>query len=254
MKSVNRSNVRERREDLSRFIVHLTKDIDPDMFEEYDGKKTIPARHNLISILRSTRIEARNYHCILNNKMTGISDKKRKELRVVCLTETPLNQLHLLIENIEGRRVELKPYGLIFHRDFIIQKRGQPAIYLNCYNSNRYLRDAANDAIALWKKEGKKNRITRLLPFINVMSEEYDFVWEREWRVLGDLQFTPKDIVAVILPESKEKDIRTTLARNGIPVISPRSTYEQIVEEFSSQLRQSKELHKAELDKLQKGV
>ncbi len=249
MKKINRTNVTVNRDDLSRFVVHFTRDHEPDFFAEEDGKKTVTASQNLRSILKDHKIEARNLHCMFNKKLKKLSDAKQKEFHVVCLTEVPLNQLSLLTEEIEGRRVKLKPYGIIFHRDFIIKKKGQPAIYINGYENNHYLREAVNDAFAIWEMKGKAKKVTRLLPFVNIMSETYDFTWEREWRLLGDLTFGDNDIVAVILPDNgqaseDEKSIKEIAAYKGIPVLSPEWTHEQIVAELSIQQRKTKKLVK----------
>ena len=74
------------------------------------------------------------------------------------------------------------------------------------------------------------------------MHEKYDFTWEREWRVLGDLKFSWSDIVCVILPEEGEDDIKEKLAKVGMAVISPGWNYEQIVTELARQQRQTKSL------------
>ena len=85
----------------------------------------------------------------------------------------------------------------------------------------------------------RKERLSGLLPYLNAMHERYDFAWEREWRVVGDLEFEPKDIVSVILPEDDQDEQRRFLKR-GVPVISPGWTAEQIVAEFSRQARSAR--------------
>ena len=56
------------------------------------------------------------------------------------MTETPLNQIHLLVQNIPGRSIKLSSYGIVFRKDFIVSKAGQPALYINEYDDNT-LRD-----------------------------------------------------------------------------------------------------------------
>ena len=48
-----------------------------------------------------------------------------------------------------------------------------------------------------------------------------DFSWEREWRVRGDLKFTSRDIVCLILPADREGPSKERMVENGIAVISP---------------------------------
>ena len=79
-----------------------------------------------------------------------------------------------------------------------------------------------------------------LLPFVNAMHERYDFTWEREWRVLGDLTFQPSDIVCVILPETGAEDLRAELIKSGVAAVSPSWNYERIVQELALQQRKTK--------------
>ena len=72
------------------------------------------------------------------------------------------------------------------------------------------------------------------------MNEGYDFTWEREWRVLGDLAFEPKDVVSIILPEDGEKDWKRKFLTWGVPVISLGWSTETIVSEFSEQARKAR--------------
>src|SRR5258707_230096 len=122
------------RDDLSRFLVHLTR--------EYDDT---PARDNLVSILRDKTIEARNAHCLFIHDINGrdFSQKLRKAFRTVCFTETPLPQLHRLSGEIPGRRVALSPYGLVFAKRALIDRGASPAIYINAYGTGlrEYLLD-----------------------------------------------------------------------------------------------------------------
>ncbi len=131
----------------------------------------------------------------------------------------------------------------MFSREFIISKGAQPAIYINSYNDNTWLREAVDSLFNVAKKGGfHKGKIWRLLPFINAMHERYDFTWEREWRVRGDLKFRMYDLACVILPKSGELSLKQKFARSAIPVIHPGLTYEEIVYEFSTQQRKTKNI------------
>jgi hypothetical protein len=87
------------------------------------------------------------------------------------------------------------------------------------------------------RKEGHDDPLARLLPFLNAMHERYDFTWEREWRVQGPVDFTPKDLVAAILPRQGAEKWRDYFARRAVPVISPGLSYEEIVAEMALQQR-----------------
>ena len=101
------------RDDLSRFLVHLTRNY---------GDST--AKDNLISILRQKRIEARNAHCLFGPKISkiGFSRVLKKQFNTVCFTETPLNQLRHLTQEIPGRKIELCPYGLVFWKEHMLEE------------------------------------------------------------------------------------------------------------------------------------
>jgi hypothetical protein len=221
----------EKREDFSKFVVHLTRDDHKD-FE--DGST---AEKNFLNIIKEERIGAFRAQCLHSNK---IPDDLAHRFAVCCFSEVPLNQIHLLTENIQGRSINLEPYGLVFRRDFILSKKAQPALYINNYDENSWLRGSFDRVFDIAKNKGfNQGKLWRILPFINIMNEDYDFSWEREWRVRGDLKFKISDIVCVILPPNKS-ELTYNFTKNGIPVISPGWTYEQIVLELSKQQKKAK--------------
>lgn len=152
----------------------------------------------------------------------------------------------MLVRDVPGRSIVLEPFGFCFRKRFLIKSGAQQAIYVNSYGSNGWLKDSA---MALYKRFVAAGNIEdpewRLLPFLNVMHEKYDFSWEREWRVLGGLDFKLSDLVCVVLPETGEDDIKSVFAEIGIAAISPGWRYEQIVEQLASQQRATKEAAKA---------
>jgi len=60
-----------------------------------------------------------------------------------------------------------------------------------------------------------------------------------------NLKFRGRDIVCLILPADREEPLRERMAENGIAVISPGWTYEQIVAELANQQRTTRSLAKA---------
>lgn len=253
MAKATKKTVTENREDLSRFVVHLTRDHEPgDRAAPPGSTEIVTARGNLEAMLEARRIEARAPHCIANPLLKEADVERQRDFHVVCLTEVPLDQVHLLVQEIEGRGVHLMPYGLVFERHFIIQRGGQPAIYINTYGADAYLKGVTGELYESWLNDEPVPKAPRLLPFMNAMHEKYDFAWEREWRVLGNLEFNLSDLVAVILPPEGDEDIRGRLAELGIAVISPGWTYERIIAELSSQLRTTHGLLRAEVLSLQR--
>jgi hypothetical protein len=161
----------------------------------------------------------------------------------------------LLTRHIPGRKVRLSSYGLIFHREFILEKGAQPAIYINSYNGNSSLGEAVDVLCEIARsKKFKNGKVWRFLPYLNAMHERYDFTWEREWRVCGDVEYRPSDVMAVILPKGGKTEWRQRFAKSGVPVISPGLSYEEIVGELSLQQRATKEwVEKKKRQKKSKG-
>jgi hypothetical protein len=249
MGNVKAQNAARSREDLSRFVVHLTRD-DRDTFAE-GGK---PARRNFLSIITERTVHPYQPHCLFNKKLLALPKSIRSSFKVSCFTEIPLDQIHLVTGLIKDRQVKLEPYGFVFRREFIIRNGGQPAIYINSYDGNMWLRKSMDDMFdASVKRADPLDPHWRLFPYVNAMHERCDFSWEREWRCRESLKFTRSDIVCLILPEAGEQDIKGESSKAGIAVVSPGWTYEQIVLELSRQQRATRRLHlEAEIAKNKK--
>lgn len=97
---------------------------------------------------------------MFNREIRHLPVKIAKQFYTTCFTETPLNQLHLLVRDIPGRRVKLAPYGVCFSKDFIVRKGGQPALYINEYNGNTWLRDCVDK---LYETSVSAEKVTRPL-------------------------------------------------------------------------------------------
>ncbi|MFA6980917.1 MAG: hypothetical protein WC209_16455 [Ignavibacteriaceae bacterium] len=228
-------NATSKREDYSRFIVHLTRN------DTATFKNGATARENFISILKSRKIIATRPQCLYNKKLQDMPDDIQKKFNVSCFTEVPLSQIHLLTRRIEGRKIELESYGFVFSKEFITSKGGQPAIYINSYGQNGLLRKTVDTLFEEAFDDGNLEEPNwRILPFINAMYEKCDFSWEREWRFLKTLKFNLDDLICVILPGNREPVLKDKFLKSGVAVISPGWTYEQIILELSSQQRKTK--------------
>jgi hypothetical protein len=106
-------NAARMREDLSRFVVHLTRD-DRDTFAT--GGAT--ARENFVSIVKERTIRRYRAHCLFNKRLKDLPKEIQDMFRVACFTEIPLDQIHLVTGPIEGRQIRLESYGLVFKREF----------------------------------------------------------------------------------------------------------------------------------------
>ncbi len=233
------------RDDLSRFLVHLSR--------KYEGDS---ARKNLISILKSRRIEARNSHCLFQPKIQniGFSSKLKKQFNTVCFTETPLNQLRHLVREIPGRQIQLRPYGLVFWKQDLLKNGANPAVYINAqtgslrgfllHEFNRHFENLTQYRSFRKKYGAEADSIIHYYSLVNIISRRIDFSWEREWRFKGHLDFHFNQLVAIILPDPDKHrskflhDLSSTRRRTieKIPLISPEWSYEQLVEELTHRL------------------
>jgi hypothetical protein len=129
---------------------------------------------------------------------------KEKFFKAVCFTETPLNEVHCLLE-ISSRSVNLEPYGLVFLKEKLREKGVGPVYYLN-----NHLGDKDSLARALFSLTNTHpSEAEKLLPMFAVFgkhlqpphsatsSGSVDFLWEREWRYAdpgGTLPFDRGDV------------------------------------------------------------
>ncbi len=182
------------RTDISPFFVHLTRDY---------NRRT--ARRNLQSILKCKQlkyghsdfpISAAYYRC-----SEKIMDTVRKEedgiaryFSAVCFTETPLAQIHSLL-NIARRNVRLKPYGLVFIRERCEKRGVSPVLYFN--NSRKDKNEVISSLCSLIQTHS--DQAHKILPLVSFFGKHlrslrngqvyrpipYDFKWEREWRYVS---------------------------------------------------------------------
>lgn len=197
------------RQDISPFLVHLTK-------KTIYAEKIKNPKDNLINILRNKSLDPGD--CLLDAK-NGHSDHRQldKEKRLdlfnaICFTETPINEIHCLLD-ISNRMTDLTEYGIVFVKDKLKLKNVSPVLYINNW-------DGDNDDIfyELCKIEDK-NVAKKLLPLIAVIGKkvkqqgydtrldgEVDFIWEREWRrprIYGKLNFLEKDAFVGLCPHEE---------------------------------------------------
>ena len=131
----------------------------------------------------------------------------------------------------------LEPYGVVFTKDFIGQKGGNPALYINTYHQDE-LRNAALELFHRTEEEGfEESSITKLLPFINIFGKKanggiYDFHWEREWRVGGDIVFTHADVMVGLCPEDEIQAFQHDFPE--VTFISPCWGLDQIITHLRS--------------------
>ena len=72
---------------------------------------------------------------------------------------------------------------------------------------------------------------------LSAMHDGYDFDWEREWRVLGSVEFELDDSEFVLLPEGTEIGLRLKLQKQGLMVVCPTWGWEKMIERQAEQIR-----------------
>lgn len=208
----NDSEEKKIKGDISTFMVHLTRNTE-------DCKS---AKENLIDILCTRVIQPRN-----SKGLFYATEGLRDATRSVCFSETPFNAIKHLIGKQSGRGVELGTYGLVFSKDFLIQKGANPVFYVNTY-ANQERRDAIIKAMKQMDPYIQK----QIAPYVEIFGWTgsggiYDFHREREWRYPGDFEFGWKDIIFGLCDDEHIEEMEQ-LFEKEVKFISPFMDLEEI--------------------------
>jgi hypothetical protein len=230
----------QRRSDLSTFLVHFTRD--------HDGRS---AKQNLTRILVEKRLRL--------GKPLGmaasVAERERgrpafyKSQQVVSFTETPLQHAWMMCEDIEGRSIGFKPYGIALSKARGRTKGINPVWYLDISRRGiDWLTVPINSLVKrAIEEENFRAEVFKITPYIEQMGptssgRPKEFWWEREWRWAGrDIHFVRKDIVVVLAPtryhDSIAADLEASAIQNGtnpayyadVPFIDPSWGLERII-------------------------
>lgn len=184
-----------RRTDLSTFLVHLTR---------AEGAETAKAR--LEGIIAAQQIEARSPYGSAVSALTNAHQPTDSQ-KVVCFTETPLEHINLLLQEVEERRLQFAPYGIALPK-LLARKRGvNPVWYLDITPGHDWLTVPLNQLIDAAIATGTfgTQPIAKLAPFIEQMGQnppqyKKEFWWEREWRHAGNFALPERFII--LAPEA----------------------------------------------------
>ena len=221
-------DILRRRTDLSTFLVHLTR-----------SHKGVSAKERLKTILKEEclRKGAPMGHAHRALAEAGVSVRSQ---RCVCFTETPLEHVCLLLEEIEGRECQFEPYGIA-----ITKKQGRsegvnPVWYVDITPGHRWLSNSINDMVDEAIRSGNfvGSHLARLTPFIEQMGAgkgpagpyRKEFWWEREWRYVGIMPL-PQRII-VLCPEAEHDELKEVIDDESdlrARLIDPRWSLEQII-------------------------
>jgi hypothetical protein len=240
--ALTRQDILNSRHDLSPFLVHLTRtgptpevtlsSPNPEIRPGQKNLKAINAKQSLESILSIKVIEARNAFSFFKYKVPIVRNNgtltnpgsfvKNDWLKSVCFTETPLAQIRVQCQKIEGRDLYFQPFGIAFHEKAVRRSGGNPLFYFESFSTVH----ASLDALAV---SSDCERLKSTLPFFESYgrplfssnrAKEIDFRWEREWRVVGDFLFTYQDIAYGLCPEH-EISYFESLTENQVKFVDP---------------------------------
>ncbi len=232
------------RGDLSPFLVHLTRTgsvkLWSDIYKDLGSNdvRIIDAKTCLERIIEKSVVKAISPFGYFQYKVplarhgrpvkNEYSKVQRSWLRSVCLTETPIDHVHFQMSPIEGRNLAFQPYGLAFWESSIRRCGGNPIFYFDTKNTN--LTKSLDDLAISAECENQKSLLPLYQSFgprFDGKSGEIDFRWEREWRVVGDLNFTSKDIAFGICDQVDIEHFEN-LVNHEYPFVDPRADIDEV--------------------------
>lgn len=130
----------------------------------------------------------------------------------ISLSEIDLTEVHRLASRHGA-------YGLAFQRSWVQQRGGAPVWYLPRGSAVQQRLFELVKQLAFRRDPDLSHFLWEFTPFIDYPKDSdapggtYDWRWEREWRVAGDLEFQHKDIVVLFAPSSQHGAIREAWGR-----------------------------------------
>lgn len=220
------------RRDISPFLIHLTRD--DNYLAPTDDGGYANARGCLELMLRERRLRAGFAQSDIKygGPMCLDNEVERQFLRAVSFSETPLDETHCMLE-IQGRAVNLKPYGIVFFKKALAARGVSPVIYLNNMAGDKD--QVAHDLFELTNTNpGLAQEILPLIAFFGqkitpggaggAQTGINDWRWEREWRYpsnRGPLTFDIEaDVFAGLCPDDEIDELEAAFP--GLPFVDPR--------------------------------
>ena len=198
--------VLSRRSDLSTFLVHLTRTT---------GGKT--AKQRLAQIIIGGAIEAVSPfgHAVSRLQASRWSLDSQ---RCVCFTETPLEHISLLTEQIEGRQIKFEPYEIIITKKQARKLGVNPVWYLDITPGHDWLTKPMNALIErAISEKNVLNPVFTMTPFVEQFGlgagNPKDFSWEREWRVRNAFPVPTKYML--LCPEADHPEFQRIWSKQG---------------------------------------
>lgn len=229
-----------RSSDLSTFLVHLTR-----------SGGGASALQNLESIITNRQIEARTAFGPARHLEPHLAGSLSTQ-KCVCFTETPMEHVWMMIENIEGRAVQFEPYGLAITKTTGRKTGFNPVWYSDITRRGvdwpaKAVNDLIGEAVDFATRKDDtvdvdkltQEPILKITPFFEQMgptlAARKEFWWEREWRKQGDFPIpSARKVVTLFAPEDDHEHLRTALKKAGgkwpeRPILDPRWGLEHMI-------------------------
>jgi len=207
-----REKLLDRKRDYSPLLVHLTKDD-----KDEKGNLLMPAKDVLDTILKEKTLRAFNhffpYSPNLKSQAASVIDK----FLVVCFTETPIDQIDVLLNKKVQKQFNPEPYGLVFKKEYIRDNGGNPVFYTTLKIAKplwQYLYQPYVEG----KEQVPDDALCKLLALVTKCQKGDDFHWEREWRIVGDLKFDLNDVYCGLCPQEERPNFES---KYGVKFIDP---------------------------------
>lgn len=219
---ITREKLLEEKRDYSPFLVHLTKSTNNSSAQEV-------LRH----ILDERALVAYRPWCIWRENLERPENENLCErFKVVCFTETPLDQIEILLRKVKKRMYQPDSYGLVFDKTYIREKGGgNPVFYVT--------KQIAKPLSALYAKQKTSidDDMCRLLALTTICQKDNDWHWEREWRIVGELRFKYEDVYCGLCPQD---DIPCLENRyGGVTFIDPRWRMNRILDQLVKKVKEA---------------
>jgi len=162
------------RRDISPVLAHWTK---PSRKETFSGE--VISDYTAYDILEKI---------LLEYTLLGGTGWIKGSFKCVCFTEAPINEMvsifNYVYNDLTDNTIDYHPFGIAVKKNYLFDKGGRPVIY---QTNNEY------DELPIKLKWRHK---------IYEPSNNIDFTWEREWRVLADtFQLEPYEI-SIFVPNA----------------------------------------------------
>jgi len=216
-----------RRTDLSTFLIHLTRDSEPQT-----------ARVKLQQILAAWELMARSPYGAAVQRLNTAGQNADSQ-RCVCFTESPLEHVYWLLREIDDRQIQFKPFGIALPKKEGRKLRINPVWYVDTTpaQGHYWLMHPINALIdeAIHEEGFPGSHIARIAPFVEQMGtwqgNRKEFWWEREWRHVGNLTLPGR--IIVLCPEADFAHFQNFVAQNqpqrSCIFIDPHWGLEQII-------------------------